>query len=452
LSLPAFKTEEAAAQTTVTLLGVTYNTGNYGVRALLSGTVESIVQTYENVQINILDYGVEPDIWNEQTSRGDKSIPLINLRFTWKLYLPNNIFRLLCITVIARLLPSNALKRRLLYSNPWLRQILSACVHFSLSGGDSFSDIYGLRRLLYVSLPQILVLLLDKPLVLLPQTYGPFKNWFARCIARWILKRATLIYSRDVRGLALVRKLFPNGEVEAHFAPDLGFAMRPESVREEIIHKLRSIRNHNPLVGLNISRLLYMGGYNRNNMFGLKEDYPSLVRGLLDFLVNKLKVTVLLIPHVFGGPESEESELMLYRSLWQDFQKNYGNRILFFNETFTHRQMKTIIGQCTLFIGSRMHACIAAISQNVPSIALAYSNKFTGVMNSVCDAVRVVDLRQAQTYEVCKTVNDTLINCQQIRDQLERRMPEINAQIYELFRSEAVQKMLSCDVLAENAS
>ena len=44
---------------------------------------------------------------------------------------------------------------------------------------------------------------------------------------------------------------------------------------------------------------------------------------------------------------------------------------------------KAVIGQCDFFIGSRMHACIAALSQGVPCVGVAYSMKFAGVFDTV---------------------------------------------------------------------
>jgi len=81
------------------------------------------------------------------------------------------------------------------WGKSWVSKILASKVHLSIAGGDSFSDIYGLRRFIYVALPQILVLLLGKPLVLLPQTYGPLKGRCSRMIARFIFRRAALICS-----------------------------------------------------------------------------------------------------------------------------------------------------------------------------------------------------------------------------------------------------------------
>ena len=47
-----------------------------------------------------------------------------------------------------------------------------------------------------------------------------------------------------------------------------------------------------------------------------------------------------------------------------------------------------------------MHACIAAVSQAVPSVCLAYSRKFKGVMEPLGNGAAVVELRSADTGEV----------------------------------------------------
>ena len=414
------------------VLGVTYNTNNYGVRVLLSGAVTSLARADDTLEIRILDYQREAAMWDEPTPVGAKRISLVNLRFSWKIYLPNNVFRLLLVALVSRLIPGSALRHRVLSNNPWLKQILESRHHFSLAGGDSFSDIYGFERLLYVALPQMLVLILGKPLILLPQTYGPFRSRASRWIARYILRRVAGIYSRDQDSAEAVRFLIGD-RTNVEVIPDLGFAMEPEPVAQEVVTQMEKWREDRPVVGLNISKLLYMGGYTGKNMFGLKEDYPALMRRVIDVLIRELDIFVFLVPHVYGGPESGESELMLCRQLWPDLREKYPKRTAFFDQTFNHRQVKYIIGRCDAFIGARMHACIAAASQYVPTVALAYSDKFAGVMRPVGAGVRVVDLRTANVLETCAVVREAIVNRCQMRRDLEQTVPSIKASIRTLF-------------------
>ena len=51
-----------------------------------------------------------------------------------------------------------------------------------------------------------------------------------------------------------------------------------------------------------------------------------------------------------------------------------------------------------------MHACIAALSQGIPAIGLAYSKKFAGVFETVDVKQLVVDMRGAEVGEVLAAV------------------------------------------------
>ena len=408
----------------LSLLGVTRNTDNYGVRVLLSSAVDLLSSSYPDANIVLLDYGRESKIWREQTPAGAKTVRLINLRFSWRILLPNNIFRLLFSVLLSRMLPG-VVRTRLWPRNPWLHDVLSASVHFSLAGGDSFSDIYGLRRFVYVSLPQILVLLMQRPLVLLPQTYGPFGGFLSRWIARWILRRAHLVCSRDAEGVKTVRDLFREEAPEVVVVPDLGFSMAAESLDEQSRNAVSMLRKNAPLIGLNISSLLWMGGYTGDNMFGLKESFPSLIRSLVEYLVKELGARVMLVPHVCGGESSQEDERRICRIFQAEQQCRFPKDIVYLDHTLNHRQMKGLIGQCDVFIGARMHACIAAASQEVPTVCLAYSAKFAGVMKWIHSGVRVMDLRRVGSADVADVCGDVFRNREKLRNELHQAVPPL---------------------------
>lgn len=407
------------------ILGLTKDTDNYGVRVLLTSAVEALASFDPDDEIFLLDYGRKPEQWAEPTGNGEKLIKLINLRFSWKIFLPNNIFRLVTIAYLLKLLPGKSWKQKIMERNPWIRGVLRGGVNYAISGGDSFSDIYGLRRLLYVALPQILVLLLDRPLVLLPQTYGPFRGRIAKFLARYILRRAKYVYSRDKGGVSTVSELLGDDGIKVKVVPDLGFRMTPAPLDSSTISQVENIRRQGPIVGLNVSSLLYMGGYSRKNMFNLHESYPAIVEALINHIVCKLDSQVLLVPHVCGGPSSQEDETRLCKKLLDDYKSIYGNHICYIDQNPDHRQIKSLIGNCDVFIGSRMHACIGAVSQAVPSVCLAYSHKFEGVMRPLGAGARVVDLRSATISEILNIVSEVFNERNQLSMELRSAIPEV---------------------------
>jgi polysaccharide pyruvyl transferase WcaK-like protein len=102
-------------------------------------------------------------------------------------------------------------------------------------------------------------------------------------------------------------------------------------------------------------------------------------------------------------------------------------------ETFDHREMKYVIGQCDFFLGSRMHACIGAISQAIPTVGLAYSGKFIGVFAAAGVGETVVDLRKYDTLEVLAHVETTFLKRREIAEQLRATVPQIKQCVLQLF-------------------
>lgn len=418
----------------IALLGASFDTGNMGVSALAAGCMTCILESFPEAEISLLDYGKEEERI-PFTYRGGRHIAIrrINMRFSKQFYLPNNIAVLILLALIAKLIPFQKLRKGLIERNGSLREISECNFIGSISGGDSFSDIYGMARMLYSSLPQILVVLLGKKLILLPQTIGPFESRIARAIARFILRRAQIIYSRDHRGLndarTLIGRPVPKGEIR--FCYDVAFGIdpvRPPQFQFPSVWK--QLRDSSPMVGLNVSGLLFMGGYNGKNMFSLGVDYKTLLGHTIDFLIGK-GARVLLIPHVFGT--HCESDALAIEAIYPALESRFGYSIGVVRGNYDYAQIKSIIGQCDFFIGARMHACIAAVSQTIPTVPIAYSDKFIGVMETLGIAECVIDPRTMNEEQMLHIVGRAFEQRMKIRDVLETRMPQVKQAVMRLF-------------------
>jgi polysaccharide pyruvyl transferase WcaK-like protein len=422
----------------IILLGATFATGNMGVHALTVGSITAALEESPSAEIYLLDYGKKREIYEVQLGLRTISVPLLNMRFSKKIYLSNNVAVLLALAVLLKIIPFGGLRAKFRRSNPFLRQIAEAETIGSIAGGDSFSDIYGVQRLLYCCLPQLLVLLSGRRMVLLPQTLGPFKGRLARILAKYILKRADLVYSRDRRGLEEMKALLGRDfdDMKFRFCYDLGFVVDSRRPGHMNLDGLKEGAQGRPfVVGLNVSGLLYMGGYTQHNMFQLKIDYKSLVDSLIRSLVEKYKASVLLVPHVFG-PKSQnaESDQAVSEEIYKELSSKYENKLFLAPGNYCVNEIKYIIGLCDFFIGSRMHACIAALSQNIPTVSIAYSEKFKGVMETIGVDNYVADPRIMNQKEIFEVIDRAWEERIKIRQHLEKKMPEVKAAVFNLFK------------------
>jgi colanic acid/amylovoran biosynthesis protein len=415
----------------ILILGAGFNTDNMGVAALACGTICSALNCHGSPDIALLDYGKQPLKYDFPYAGQKVVIPLINLRFSKRFFLKNNIFLLIVLSLLGRVFPRQ-LWNRIVAANPYLQVISHADRILAISGGDSFSDIYGLRRLFYVSLPQILVLLLRKDLILLPQTYGPFETLIGKGVARYIVSHASRCFSRDMDGIKEVGEVLgPHLVKKMTFAYDMGFALEPHAAVGSTKTKIEALKKRGPLVGLNVSGLLFSGGYNQNNMFSLKAAYPALLKSLISQLLKNDCCHIILIPHVFGN--TLESDIGASSALLSLLPTSERARVHTLDEKFNQHEIKWVIGQCDFFLGSRMHACIGALSQMVPAISLAYSRKFIGVMKSLKLEELVIDLREADALEIWERTRASYADRCKIAEKLHERIPVIKRSVLHFF-------------------
>lgn len=244
-------------------------------------------------------------------------------------------------------------------------QVRRCNIVLDISAGDSFADIYGARRFLFNVIAKSVVVLARRPLVMSPQTLGPFQRWWAKIAARFFLNRAAAVVTRDSLSTALARSYNVGSVVEA---TDVAFRL-PYTQSEKSAGK--------PRVGLNISGLLFNGGYTRNNMFGLKDDYPTLSRLIISRLLSE-NCELHLVSHVISEKFETEDDYRVALALAKDFPS-----VVVAPKFKTPSEAKSYISGLDFFAGSRMHACIAAFSSGVPVVPIAYSRKFIGVFGSL---------------------------------------------------------------------
>jgi len=422
----------------ILLFGGGFDNSNLGVGALTVGAIKCLLSQYPQSQISLLEYGCTSAVHSVRLGTATVQVPTLNMRFSWRLYLANNIAVLLVIAGLLKFIPSKRPRQWVTERNNCLQQIHEADLVASIAGGDSFCDIYGLERLLYVTLPQILALLLGVKLVLLPQTIGPFRGWLSTTIAKYIVRRAEHIFSRDRQGLRVLERLMGSERTVRHasFCYDVGFVMDPiRPVPLELEGIAAEGEKRVPLVGINLSGLLYMGGYTHKNMFGLRADYRQFSRRLIDLFIREKGATVLLVPHVLASKDSAESDLAVCERVYEELKPKYGDKLGLVRRLYDPAEMKYVIGKCDFFLGSRMHSCIGAVSQCVPAVSIAYSDKFVGVMETVGVQSAVADARlltEDQMLDMARQVYDQRAT---VRRELEGKMVEVESAMASLFGS-----------------
>jgi len=422
------------------LLGPSFDTGNLGVSALAESSIKILLRRWPEAEIVLLGSGYEPE--RRCILIGDRRIDVLTvpIRFSKNIFLPYHFLSFFLCGLLMRLLPFERTKNIVKRWNRYAAALSEMDIVVDITGGDSFSDIYGFSRFLKGSLRKWLVLFYRHDLVLMPQTYGPFKGGVAKWIAKFILDRARLVYARDTASRDYVGNLLdiePDGKLR--LSADVAFVLDPRPIErlDDAVATAFSL-DAALRIGVNVSGLLFYGGYTRDNMFGLKEDYSQVMQRLVAMLLEETDAVVLLVPHVFSRESQSEgrtveNDVAACRQICEKLAGMHGKRLFMVPGIYDENEIKYIIGRCDFFIGSRMHSCIAALSQCIPAVGLAYSRKFAGVFDSVGVGELVLDMRDLSENEILTNVRSILANLSQWRQHLLDTMPARKQEVLSLF-------------------
>ena len=249
---------------------------------------------------------------------------------------------------------------------PWGRFVRKIACVAALNGGDGFSDIYG-EELFRSRLQFIQIAMKAKvPLIIMPQTIGPFENLDIKAEAKSIMQYATQVFVRDSK---YTKELEEMG-IDYELTNDLSAYMQPEPW---------DINIKPNAVGINISGLAYSNKF--LDLAGQFDAYPELITRIVQHFQKKGN-TIYLIPHAYGyhNPELYNDDLLSSREFYEKLADK--TNVVLIDRDLISPQVKYVISQMGFFIGTRMHANFAAIYTKVPVYGLSYSYKFEGAFNA----------------------------------------------------------------------
>lgn len=395
----------------IILAGASLNSGNRGVNALTRGQIMLLLNKYGfDLEIVILSFTVSELVENV-------------------ILYKNKEMKIREVPCSKKSLIDGYLKSKLFLNNYILNELRTADAVWDISEGDSFSDIYGVKRFIQHSLIKLITIKLKTKLYIMPQTLGPFKRSWVKFSARKILNSADKVFVRDEISKTVVEKdLCIKREIK--YIPDMAFYMEPD---KNISIKKFFLDNDTIKVGINISALLYNGGYTGNNMFSLKVDYKMLLEELVQTFAKMNNVEVILIPHVMTKEFEIEDDFRVCKKVAENISNKINIKIKTIDKFYREDEIKAIISGCDFFIGSRMHACIAAISTLVPTTPISYSRKFIGIWDKLSLGSCVADPRTQSEKDIVEIILDNFNKREKIKIKLNEKIPLLKKEIEEIF-------------------
>ncbi|WP_338888766.1 polysaccharide pyruvyl transferase family protein [Rhodococcus sovatensis] len=223
-------------------------------------------------------------------------------------------------------------------------------------GGDSFTDIYGLRRLLLMKYVRYAAKKARRPVVMTPQTVGPFETRVGKMVGKSMLRGCAFVCTRDPESAAYARKLGRQADVES---TDMAFALgklRRSQLYDVVINVSGLLWNPNPHVD-------YLGY--RSSVIELIEELSKRGRRI-SLLAHVLSSNLMDndVPAVEAAASASgiSVDVLIPRDL---------------------ADVRRILASTEVLIGSRMHSSINALAVGTVAIPWSYSRKFAPLMASI---------------------------------------------------------------------
>ncbi|TVQ61654.1 MAG: hypothetical protein EA378_07865 [Phycisphaerales bacterium] len=380
------------------LFGATLDTGNLGVSALSHATLTGLRASAPDAALCLFDN--RDGVGAIELRDGDDrfEVERCGARLSRRYWEPESLGRVRLGAALGGAGSASA------------RAFLACDAILQMSGGDSFTDLYGPWRFRAITLPMRMAIAANKPLVLLPQTYGPFRGEKERAIAAELVRGAAMCSARDERSFEVLKGLLGDRFDPSRHRRGVDVAFRlgmrkPDQIDAALGSWLADdVPERDRPIGFNVSGLIYNDPEKAASHYGFRASYRDCVIGFLRRVLAEAGSRVILVPHVLTPPGHYESDEDACRAVLGELGEVASGRVAIVPSVYDQNEIKWIISRCAWFCGTRMHATIAALSTGVPTGTISYSPKAQGVFDLCAQGEHVIDPTRLDTESVIRGV------------------------------------------------
>jgi colanic acid/amylovoran biosynthesis protein len=229
----------------------------------------------------------------------------------------------------------------------------------------------------------LLAVKLAQCVVLAPQSIGPVRGKLGRWFLRKSISSVDHIFVRESESLAFIQDLLgPKVDVRSRcsVSGDLAFWFSRKSlVTPNHERKLLAIANDTKILGLSIVDWRFVDSKDPE---AARTKYMAAVAALIRHVLQRGSHQIVLFNQV-------SDDLPLAHQIGAQFPDIIVDTAERSSSTYL-----CLIGECDVFIGTRFHSCIFALLNGVPTTAIAYLPKTTGIMRDLGMMDSVIDINE----------------------------------------------------------
>jgi len=252
-----------------------------------------------------------------------------------------------------------------------------------------------------------------RPVVLFPNSIGPFRTYVGRQLARLSLNSCNCILIRDSVSYEIVKKLGVREDVARILTYDTALLFRTDYVKKNLSFS-------HPVVGV------CTGFYSLSLSKSDAQRYLAAHAGALDELTETYDLSVVFLPHYVSGFENDDLEIS--KSIMSKMR--HKDRIeLITAETVD--EFKFLLEQTDMIVSSKMHPAVLGVSGFVPVLCIAYDHKQTSFFERLGMKDCLIDIRQISEKNLLSRMDYVWNRRELLREDLREKIPLWQKQVRE---------------------
>lgn len=287
-------------------------------------------------------------------------------------------------------------------------------------GGGSPGGYGFVNLILHALVPVILAKKTHIPIIFSAIGIEPITSPVHRTVMRWILNQVDLIAVRDPQARETLNQIDVKARIE--LTADWAIGLQPAGKKEctKLLYESGVKERHVTRIGMNLRDVAASGpeGQTREN-----SDYEAFVKSAISMILDRMAADIVVVSMTCS---SRTDDLAFAQKIKAGLNEAHKERFHILQDDYSPEQIKGIISLMDIFIATRLHPAIFAVSEAVPTIAVHNFFKVKGFMQYTGLEKWFLPIDRIAAEDVAVAAEKLVLVRQNISEQINDKLIELN--------------------------
>ena len=243
-----------------------------------------------------------------------------------------------------------------------------------------------------------------KPVIMFPNSVGPFRTWIGRFLTRLSLNCCDYIMIRDPISYRIVNEVGIRTSKFLTYDTALLFNRSGNGISTDLSR---------PIIGVSA------GIYGQSLSLAEVQNYISAHAMALDRAVEKYGFSVAFLPHYISGFGNDDYDVS--KSIVEEMRNKQQTKIIL---TDSVAEFTPLLNKMDMVISSKMHPAILAVLGYVPVLCISYDHKQTGFFQRLNMGECNINIRDVSYELLFSKIDQTWAHRKTLEEALKRQIPQ----------------------------